>query len=89
MCLAIPARVISLESGDMAIVALEGIKKPVSTALLEEVTVGDYVLVHVGYALHKLSEEEAERTLQLMAEAGVLAEELEEMAGTSLEGAER
>lgn len=89
MCLAIPARVISLESGDMAIVALEGIKKPVSTALLEEVTVGDYVLVHVGYALHKLSEEEAERTLQLMAEAGVLAEELEEMAGASLEGAER
>ena len=56
-------------------------------ALLEEVAVGDYVLVHVGYALHKLSEEEAERTLQLMAEAGVLAEELEEMAGAPVAGA--
>lgn len=80
MCLAIPARVVSLDGDAMATVALEGIRKPVSTALLDEVSVGDYVLVHVGYALHKLSEEEAERTLQLMAEAGVLAEELEEMA---------
>lgn len=80
MCLAIPARVVSLDDDAMATVALEGIRKPVSTALLDEVSVGDYVLVHVGYALHKLSEEEAERTLQLMAEAGVLAEELEEMA---------
>jgi len=81
MCLAIPARVISIDSDDMATVALEGIRKPVSTALLEHVAVGDYVLVHVGYALHTLSEEEAQRTLELMAEAGVLAEELEEMAG--------
>ena len=42
---------------------------------------GDYVLVHVGYALHRLSEEEAEHTLALMAEAGVLADELDEMRG--------
>jgi len=81
MCLAIPARVVSVDAGDMATVALEGIKKPVSTALLDEVNVGDYLLVHVGFALHKLSEDEADRTLKLMAEAGVLAEELEEMAG--------
>lgn len=81
MCLAIPARVVSVDAGDMATVALEGIKKPVSTALLDEVSVGDYLLVHVGFALHKLSEDEADRTLKLMAEAGVLAEELEEMAG--------
>lgn len=85
MCLAIPAKVVSIDDDAMATVALEGIKKPVSTALLDEVAVGDYVLVHVGYALHKLSEEEAERTLQLMAEAGVLAEELEEMAGDTAE----
>ncbi|MEP3429858.1 MAG: HypC/HybG/HupF family hydrogenase formation chaperone [Roseibium sp.] len=82
MCLAIPAKVISVDDDDMATVALEGIKKPVSTALLDEVAVGDYVLVHVGYALHKLSEEEADRTLKLMAEAGVLAEELEEMVAS-------
>ncbi|MEP4767360.1 MAG: HypC/HybG/HupF family hydrogenase formation chaperone [Roseibium sp.] len=87
MCLAIPAKVISVDDDDMATVALEGIKKPVSTALLDEVAVGDYVLVHVGYALHKLSEEEADRTLKLMAEAGVLAEELEEMVASETAGA--
>ena len=65
----------------MAVVALEGVKKRISVALLDEVEVGDYVLIHVGYALHRLSEEEAARTLALMAEAGILKEELEEMAG--------
>jgi hydrogenase expression/formation protein HypC len=81
MCLAIPAKVTALEEDDMAVVALEGIKKRISTALLDDVAVGDYVLIHVGYALHKVSEEEARRTLALMAEAGVLREELEEMSG--------
>lgn len=81
MCLAIPARVTQLDDGDMAVVALEGVKKRISIALIEDVEVGDYVLVHVGYALHKVSPEEAGRTLAMMAEAGVLAEELEEIAG--------
>ena len=81
MCLAIPAKVIELDEGDMATVALEGVKKRISVALLEDVTPGDYVLVHVGYALHKVSPEEADRTLKLMSEAGVLAEELEEITG--------
>lgn len=78
MCLAIPVKVTALEDGDMAVVALEGVRKRISVALLDEVVVGDYVLVHVGYALHRLSEEEAQRTLALMAEAGVLKEELAE-----------
>lgn len=81
MCLALPARVVSLENGEMAVVALEGVKKKISLALVEDVAVGDYVLVHVGYALHKVSEEEANRTLAMMSEAGVLAEELEEIQG--------
>ena len=79
MCLAIPARVTALEAGDMAVVALEGVKKRISVTLLDEVAVDDFVLVHVGYALHRVSEEEAQRTLALMAEAGILKEELEEM----------
>lgn len=83
MCLAIPAKVTELLDDAMAIVALEGIKKKISTALIEDLSVGDYVLVHVGYALHKVSPEEASRTLSLMAEAGVLQEELEEIAETS------
>ncbi|WP_428674205.1 HypC/HybG/HupF family hydrogenase formation chaperone [Roseibium sp.] len=79
MCLAIPAQVTSLEEDDTAIVALEGIRKRISTALVEDLSVGDYVLVHVGYALHKVSPEEADRTLALMAEAGVLQDELDDM----------
>ncbi|MCB1526468.1 MAG: HypC/HybG/HupF family hydrogenase formation chaperone [Hyphomicrobiaceae bacterium] len=81
MCLALPARIISIEADGLAVVALEGIKKSISLALVEDVTVGDYVLVHVGYALHKVSEEEAVRTLAMMAEAGVLSEQLEEIEG--------
>ena len=45
--------------------------KQVSLALVEGVSVGDYVLIHVGYALNKISEEEAQRTLELFAEAGL------------------
>lgn len=81
MCLALPARVTTIDADDMATVALDGVKKKISLALVENVTVGDYVLVHVGYALHKVSEDEAIRTLALMAEAGVLAEQLEEIQG--------
>ena len=81
MCLAIPAKVTELGDNDMAIVSLEGVKKQISAALVDDLKVGDYVLVHVGYALHKVSPEEASRTLQMMAEAGVLQEELEEITG--------
>lgn len=79
MCLALPALVISLEPDNNAIVALEGVRKQISIALLDDVAVGDYVLIHVGYALHKVSIEEAERTLAMMAETGELAEELHEL----------
>jgi len=71
MCLAIPAEVISID-GDTAQVSLGGVKKEISLALVEDITVGDYVLLHVGYALNKISPEEAEKTLQLFAEAGML-----------------
>ena len=81
MCLAIPAKVEAVEPGDMAVVAIENLRKRTSTALLDDVAAGDYVLVHVGYALHRLSQEEAQQTLALMAEAGVLEDELDEIRG--------
>lgn len=84
MCLALPAKVVALDAGDMATVALEGVKKKISLALVEDVAVGDYVLVHVGYALHKVSEDEAQRTLAMMAQAGVLSEEIEEIRGAEV-----
>ncbi|OIO71491.1 MAG: HypC/HybG/HupF family hydrogenase formation chaperone [Zetaproteobacteria bacterium CG12_big_fil_rev_8_21_14_0_65_55_1124] len=67
MCLAVPARVVEL-NGDTAIVDLDGIRKETSTILLDEVTVGDYVLIHVGYALERIDPLEAAKTLALFAE---------------------
>ncbi|MCP3867027.1 MAG: HypC/HybG/HupF family hydrogenase formation chaperone [Gammaproteobacteria bacterium] len=72
MCLALPARVISIdESTDTATVTLGGVNKVVSLALVENVRIDDFLLIHVGYALNKVSTEEAEKTLQLFAEAGL------------------
>jgi len=71
MCLAIPVRVEALLPEQMARVTLGGVSKVVSIALVEHVRVGDYVLLHVGYALTRLDPDEAERTLTLMREAAV------------------
>ena len=68
MCLAIPVKVVEVGAGDTAIVDLGGVKKEISLALLADVQVGDYVILHVGYALSKLDPEEAEKTLALFAE---------------------
>lgn len=67
MCLAIPAKVVELRAGDQGVIDLGGVRKDVSLALVEGVVVGDYVIVHVGYALQKVDAEEAERTLALFA----------------------
>lgn len=72
MCLAIPAKVVQVQDGDMAVVDLGGVKKEISLALVDDVAEGDYVIVHVGYALNKLDPEEAEKTLALFAEIGDL-----------------
>jgi hydrogenase expression/formation protein HypC len=73
MCLAIPIRVEALLPDAMARVTLSGVTKTVSIALLEAVAVGDYLLIHVGYALARIDPAEAARTLALMREAGVPA----------------
>lgn len=71
MCLAIPAQILALDPAtDAATVSLGGVRKPVSLALVDDAEVGDYVLVHVGYALNKISPEEAERTLALIQAIG-------------------
>jgi hydrogenase expression/formation protein HypC len=67
MCLAIPAKVVEMRAGDQALVDLGGVRKEISLALVEGVASGDYVIVHVGYALQKLDPAEAERTLALFA----------------------
>lgn len=73
MCLAVPALVTALHDDETAEVSAGGVTKRVSVALLDDVAVGDYVLLHVGYALQKIDPAEAERTLTLMAEEGAAA----------------
>jgi len=72
MCLAIPALVIELLPDEMARVSLDGVVVNASVALLEDVAIGDYVVLHVGYALAKIDEDEALRTLSLLREAALL-----------------
>lgn len=81
MCLAIPAQILAIDSAlDAATVSLGGVRRPVSLALIEDAEIGDFVLVHVGYALNKISAEEAERTLAMMREIGELAEQADEVS---------
>lgn len=76
MCLAIPTRIDAIDpSAQTARVSMGGVTKEISLALVEDVAVGDYVLVHVGYALNRLSEEEAARTLALISAVGMPSDE--------------
>jgi len=71
MCLAVPARIVSLEADDQAVIDVGGIRKRVSIALVDDVVPGDYVIVHVGYALARLDPEAAAETLAAMSAAGL------------------
>ena len=67
MCLAIPAKVISIE-GSNALVAIEDVKYTASLLLLEDVSPGDFVLLHAGFAIEKIDPEKAAETMQLLIE---------------------
>jgi len=73
MCLAIPAKVLSIEQMS-AVVDMGGIRREVSLMLTPETVVGDYVLLHCGYAIQRLDEDEALETLQIMKDSGLLGE---------------
>ena len=72
MCLAIPMKVIEIKNSE-GIVELGGVQREVNLQLVEDVNVGDYILIHAGFAIQKLDREEAEKTLSYlrqMAEMG-------------------
>jgi len=72
MCLALPAQIIAVNAAEnTATAAVNQVKVEISLALVDDVVVGDYVLVHVGFALNKIDEQEALDTLALFAEAGL------------------
>jgi hydrogenase expression/formation protein HypC len=68
MCLAIPSRIIEINNG-MAVIDVEGIRREASLLLLEDSKVGDYVIVHAGFAIHTIDETEAGETLKILREA--------------------
>jgi hydrogenase expression/formation protein HypC len=73
MCLAIPSKIIEIKDG-LATIDSEGVIRKVSLLLLEEVDVGDYVIIHAGFALHKIDEAAALESLDLLRQALALAE---------------
>jgi hydrogenase expression/formation protein HypC len=77
MCLAIPALVRSIE-GKRATVELGGTRRDISLWLTPEAKVGDYVLLHAGYAISMIDQEEAQETLKLFQEMANLVEQEEE-----------
>jgi hydrogenase expression/formation protein HypC len=79
MCLAIPGRILAIEERNgsrAARVQFGGVVRDAYLEFLPEAVVGDYVLVHVGFAISRVDAEEAQRTYQLLAEAGLLEDEL-------------
>jgi len=73
MCLAIPVRIVAID-GDEAETEIAEVRRRVSIALTPEAKVGDYVLLHTGYAIGVIDEAEAEETLKLLEEIASLSE---------------
>ena len=79
MCLAVPGKIVSIDKSNpelkMAKVTFGGVAKEICIEWLPDVKVGDYVLVHVGFALNKIDEKDAEETLRILREMGDIEEE--------------
>lgn len=74
MCLAVPMKVISRNDGT-GVAEMSGVKKELSFIMLPEAKVGDYVIVHAGFAIQILNEEEAQKSLDLFREMADLSDE--------------
>jgi hydrogenase expression/formation protein HypC len=75
MCLAVPAEVIEILENELGIIDVGGAKTRVSLSLIDGVSVGDFVLVHAGFAIEKVDETEARKTMELF-------QQLEQLAGS-------
>ena len=74
MCLAIPAKIVNIEN-EMGTVDMAGVQKKVSLILLEDAQVGDYVIVHAGFGIHKIDEDVAMESLKILREAATLLDD--------------
>jgi len=80
MCLAIPGKIVEIVDAENHIAKVEigGVRRGVNIGMLDDVRIGDYVLVHVGFAMSKVDEKEAHETLRLLQELGSYQEEFEQ-----------
>jgi hydrogenase expression/formation protein HypC len=76
MCLAIPSKIVKIEDG-IGIIDVDGVQRRTSLLLVEDAMVGDYVIVHAGFALHKIDETAAMESLRILKEAAAFAEKRE------------
>jgi hydrogenase expression/formation protein HypC len=77
MCLAIPSRIVNIDK-DMATIDVDGVRRETSLLLLEDPEIGDWVIVHAGFAIHKIDEEVAQESLKILKETAALVEQLPE-----------
>lgn len=85
MCLAVPGRIIDIRDDDgilMGTLDFDGIRKDACLAYLPDVGIGDYAIVHVGFAISRIDEADAQKTLAIFREMGTLAEELGDTGAT-------
>ena len=76
MCLAIPSKITKIEN-NMATIDVDGVQRQASLLLLEDAKVGEFVIVHAGFAIQKIDESAAQETLSLLREAAELVEKRE------------
>jgi len=74
MCLAIPSKIVEIEN-NIATLDVDGVKRKASLLLLEDPKIGEYVIVHAGFALHKIDESAAMETLKILREAAAKVEQ--------------
>ena len=80
MCLAIPSKIVKIEN-NMAVIDVDGVKREASLLLMEDAGIGDYVIVHAGFAIHKIDEEAALETLKFLKEAADYVDRLPKEEG--------
>jgi len=93
MCLGVPGQIVAISDAEnlLGIVSVSGVRREINLVCIVDDAhpvascVGDWVLVHVGFAMSRIDEDEAARTLQLLTELGEMQEELESFAGAAAE----
>jgi len=75
MCLAIPSKIVEIDANGMGVIDVDGVMRKASLLMVEDAVVGDYVIVHAGFALRKVDEAAALETIELLKEAAARYDE--------------